>query len=229
MTFAPPDARTESSFKVLRGLGDTIFREKVDIRDIHDGTTGLPDSVTVGTPLRTLAGHDTENYIINDPTLGGAGTLVGHVVGVYEAGMTNKPAPDRFAGFAFADYDQTSNYAGSPSSNFQNAVTSLRGEYVVKVDRSYFIEVGAKLFWINSAGPGVNLAYNPDLAVGADVVVVNYISAAGAEGVPMLVTLYSDWDARYTTPTPAEIAVDKAVIGKIIALDTDTVTIRVSC
>jgi hypothetical protein len=225
MPYFPPDAREESSFEILRGMGDTIYRMDLDIRDIHDVTDALPDTVTVGTPLRFLAGHN-EAYVVNDGSLH-AGGVEGHVVGVYEAGMVAFKHADRFAGFAFGDYDKTS-ATGMPDANFRNALTVLTGEYIAKIAIGEFKTSGTYTTLVN--GPDQILDYATTLEVGQDVVVVNFISAIGAAGVPKFCCLKTDFADRYTAgPTPAQIATDMAAIGRIMKLDTDYVYVRVSC
>ncbi len=219
-----PDARATSNFEVVRGLTSTAYRMHYTLADRNAGVDVYPATVACGEPLRFIEGEE-EIFNVNDATIDG--TVSGHVVGVNN--LTGKTTwIDHPAGIAFDAYDRTG-VTGNPSANINNADTVLKGRFIARVTLADWFAPAGKIFRI--ATGNVNLLYDGTPKIGEDVVIVNYVSAAGLAGVCRYAALYTDPAARYATPavpTGPEMAVDRAVVGKIVSINATDAEIEFS-
>lgn len=198
----PPDPRATDDFDVVRGW-ETMDRRDLDFSDTIAGDL----ECALGEPVKFKAGVD--GVVKIDADGGAADYVVGTLTG------------QRPAGVCWTTYDSTFEDGGFPDALKTGKITVLQGKFSCKFNNdsdAYFAPVAAAIFASQVAptvGVDVVAVYDHSEPAAKYACVSSLASAAGAD------------PGRYAgvSPTAAEAAIDRCVIGKVSEIDGDYVTV----
>jgi hypothetical protein len=205
----PADARAWPSFDLIKGLGKATHRLDFAIGSLVSATTEF--EVSVGEPLRLLAGTGTSNQAFRcDPT----GASKAEIVGLDATG------DDRPLGIAWDAFNSTGRSTTSfPGANNSGHVTTLIGKFAARLSLTEWIatsdaDLGAAGQVLLGVKDAASLVAIKDVTncVGRDVVAVRTIAGKGK-----YMLLPMGYDVTLATPlTEAGATLMRSIVGKVI-------------